>query len=434
MRVLFLSNFYPPASRGGYEQWCQEVTEGLRARGHEVVVLTSRHGQSLVKGTEPAWIVRDLYLEMELASLRNAVQFFTQRKVREQANLTRLRQIVESFQPDVVLMWGMWNLPRSLPALAEALLPHRVAYYMGDYWPTLPNQFTYYWQEPGRHWASALPKRLLGAVAHRILAQEERPALKFEHVMFPTAFMRDELQRQGITPKESVVIYGAVDTDPYLTCTSLPQEQRDVSIRLLFVGRLASEKGVHTVVEALGRLVYRYGYNQLQLSVVGAGDNGYEAYLQELIKQEKVQPYVTLLGMQPKETMPALYAQADLFLFASIWPEPFGRVLVEAMAAGLAVVGTATGGAAEILVDGENALVFPPGDVEGLAACIARLIDSPELRRRLVDRGRQHALQKFSIQRMTAEIELQLRMITEGESVQIAERRGKDQCRLQNLN
>ena len=48
MRILFLSNFYPPVSRGGYEQWCQEVADGLVARGHEVTVLTSDYRRSEV--------------------------------------------------------------------------------------------------------------------------------------------------------------------------------------------------------------------------------------------------------------------------------------------------------------------------------------------------------------------------------------------------
>ena len=54
---------------------------------------------------------------------------------------------------------------------------------------------------------------------------------------------------------------------------------------------------------------------------------------------------IEFLGMQPKDVMPELYAQADVFLFPSIWNEPFGRVLVEAMASGLVVLGTAKGGA-----------------------------------------------------------------------------------------
>lgn len=413
MRCLFLTNFYPPASRGGYEQWCQEAAEGLRIRGHDVVVLTSRYGKAELATPEPTWIVRDLYLEMELAALRNAVEFFTHRHAHEQANLACLRRLMASFQPEVVVVWGMWNLPRSLPALAEQLLPHGVAYYMGDYWPTLPNQFTYYWQEPARKWTSALCKRLLGAVALRILARERRPALDFAHVMFPTAFLQAELQRLGIVPKTSVIIAGAVDTAPYAACVQQRHREDGEALSLLYVGRLCAEKGVHTIIEALGRLVHRDGYTHLKLTIVGAGDADYEVQLCTRIAQEAVQPYVMLVEMQPKEAIPLFYAQADIFIFASIWPEPFGRVLVEAMAAGVVVVGTTVGGAGEILIENETGLTFSPGNARGLATQIARLIESPALRQRLIACGRQQAVEKFDIRRMTIEIEAYLQSLSD---------------------
>jgi hypothetical protein len=79
MQILFLSNFYPPASRGGYEQWCQEALRGLRSRGHEVIVLASDFGKNRLPDRDPVWVHRSLHLEMELASFRNTIQFFTHR-------------------------------------------------------------------------------------------------------------------------------------------------------------------------------------------------------------------------------------------------------------------------------------------------------------------------------------------------------------------
>jgi len=76
---------------------------------------------------------------MDLAPLCNVVRFFTVRQEQERANLDRLAGWVEALDPDCILIWGMWNLHRSLPALAERLRPNRVAYYFGDYWPTLPS-------------------------------------------------------------------------------------------------------------------------------------------------------------------------------------------------------------------------------------------------------------------------------------------------------
>lgn len=405
MRLLFLSNFYPPASRGGYEQWCQEVAEGLRARGHDVVVLTSQHGRAASGQSDPAWVHRQLHLEMELASLRNGIDFFTQRRTREEENLARLRQLVADFAPDAVLIWGMWNLPRSLAALAEALLPKRVAYYMGDYWPTLPSQHVQYWQATPRNWVTAAPKKVLGIFAQRLLAQEKPAGLQLAQVLFPTEFMRAEFSRRQVALGQARVIYGAADTAPFISTNGVKAAHPDRELSLLYVGRLTAEKGVHTAIEALGWLVHKRGLQPLKLTIVGSGEPAYEAQLHHLAQQHGVSTLVTFLGARPKEALPALYHQADIFLFTSIWPEPFGRVLVEAMAAGVAVVGATTGGAAEILSEGETALTFAPGDADGLADQVARLIETPALRQRLVENGRRQAVEKFDIQRMTAEIE-----------------------------
>jgi glycosyltransferase involved in cell wall biosynthesis len=405
MKCLFLTNFYPPAIRGGYELWCQEVAEGLENRGHEVVVLTSRHGRNRIKQPEPAWIRRELYLEMELASLRNGVQFFTSRKARENENLIRFRQLAERFQPDIIMIWGMWNLPRSLPALAEEILPDRVVYYIGDYWPTLPSQFEYYWQSPARHWLTAMPKNILGKFALRALNREIHPPLRFSHVLFPSAFMREEFRRRGIEPQKAKIIYGAVDTSLYTSANGSSRIRQGGTISLLYAGRLTQDKGVHTAIQALSRLVHRFGQDQIKLTIVGTGENKYVSYLNRLALQDNVAQFVTFLGAQPKEAMPEIYRRADVLLFTSIWPEPFGRVLIEAMASGLIIVGTATGGAKEVLVNNENALVFPPGDSRGLAYQIIRLTHDSRLRDYLVDNSKRIAVEKFHIRRMILEIE-----------------------------
>ena len=410
MRILFLSNFYPPASRGGYEQWCQEVLDGLRSRGQDVIVLTSDFGVDRLSDPDPAWVRRSLHLEMELASFKNALQFFTRRKKREQENLDQVRSLVKGFQPDVVLVWGMWNLHRSIPALVEELLPGRVVYYMGDYWPTLPDQFENYWNAPARNLLTGLPKLILKPFALRILAREKRLPLKLDHVLFATDFMQNQYRQNGITPPHTRIIYGAVDTKPYLN-----DHQRIGSrTSLLSIGRLHPEKGVHTAIEAVGHLVREYGCEEkdLHLTIVGDGEAEYLSQLRSLVERENLASFVDFLPAQPKEALPALYRHADIFLFTAIWNEPFGRVIVEAMASGVAVVGTRVGGATEILVEEENSLTFPPGDAAVLAGQIKRLIDSPDLRARLAGSGRQTATTKFDLTRMTTEIEAYLDSLT----------------------
>lgn len=403
MKLIFITNFYPPYNRGGYEEWCQEVAEGLRDRGHDITVLTSQYCKSRITSSEPSWIYRTLFLEMELGALRNSVQFFTTRKSHEKMNLDTLREIISKNNPDGILIWGMWNLSRSIPVLAERLVPGRVVYYLGDYWPLLPNQLETYWQVPAQIWATSIPKQIIKPFALKVLAQEKREKWQFSNVIFPSEFLRDEYARNGLTWENSTIIYGGAKTHLY---SSYQHERKtsDSSISLLYVGRLAEEKGVETCIQALS-VLNEIVNGTVNLQIVGSGERNYESFLIELTKKHQVADQVFFFGRKPKMDLPIIYHDADIFIFPSIWPEPFGRVLVEAMASGLPVVGTTVGGAGEILKDGQNGLAFPPGDPGGLATQVARLIGSPQLRQELAEAGRKTALEKFDIQRMVSELE-----------------------------
>ena len=174
---------------------------------------------------------------------------------------------------------------------------------------------------------------------------------------------------------------------------------------------MRADKGTHLAIKALARVVNDYKLTQLHLTIIGTGETEYLTYIEYLIRRHRLQRYVTLLGAQPKAALPAHYANAQIFLFTSTWPEPFGRVVIEAMAAGAAVIGAAVGGTAEILHDNENALTFPANDETLLAAQIVRLIRAPQLRQQLATAGYHTAVEMFDMQRMATEIELYLQQM-----------------------
>jgi len=216
MRILFLTNFYAPHGLGGEEQSCQQVVEGLKQRGHTTLVLTSMHGTHHVPA-EADGIYRSLYLEMDLDPWRHSLNFFTKRKARERHNLQRLERILEQFEPDIVSIWGMWNLPKSLAALAEAWDPDKVIYRFASYWPTLPSQHELYWRTPGRRWYSRLPKWMLGRVALAMLAREaQQPPLAFKHTICVSTATRNALVQAGVPVSNARVIYTGLDVNRYL--------------------------------------------------------------------------------------------------------------------------------------------------------------------------------------------------------------------------
>jgi glycosyltransferase involved in cell wall biosynthesis len=400
MKLIFLTNLYPPASNGGFEQWCQEVADGLRSKGHIVTVLTTDTGLERVAPEEPGWIHRRLHMEMEFGTRKHSLSFFTQRERYERENLACLEELVRVEQPDLLVVWGMWNLSRALPALAESLLPGRVVFYFADYWPSLPSQHEMYWQAPAQSWASRLPKTVLKPVARWILDRQELPDLTFERGIFPSRYLQEEYARRGVPLKDSTVIPGAVDTGLYGGAG-----ERGEDLSLLYAGRISPEKGIETAIEALGELCQVHRLEGLHLTVVGGGERGYRAKINDMVRGMHLEQAITFHPPVPKEQMPELYRKFDVFLFPSTWQEPFGRVLVEAMASGLVVVGTTTGGAGEILSDGENALTFQPGDASGLARQILRLAQDISLRKRLIENGRRTAVEKYNISGMVQAIE-----------------------------
>jgi glycosyltransferase involved in cell wall biosynthesis len=120
---------------------------------------------------------------------------------------------------------------------------------------------------------------------------------------------------------------------------------------------------------------------------------------------------ITFRGRVPRDEIPGRLALADVFLFASIWEEPIARSVMEAMAAGLAVIGTPVGGQREMLEHGVNALVYPPDDAAALAACVQRLRDDRALCARLGDAGRRTVLERYTLDRMADEMERWLEQV-----------------------
>ncbi|HEX8674362.1 MAG TPA: glycosyltransferase family 4 protein, partial [Longimicrobium sp.] len=114
---------------------------------------------------------------------------------------------------------------------------------------------------------------------------------------------------------------------------------------------------------------------------------------------------VSFRGRVPRAEIVALYHDHDVLVFPSVWNEPFGITILEAMACGLPVVATGTGGSGEVVHDGENALVFAPGDAEACARQIGRLLRDEELFERIRRSARGSVERDFTFERTIAEIE-----------------------------
>jgi glycosyltransferase involved in cell wall biosynthesis len=140
------------------------------------------------------------------------------------------------------------------------------------------------------------------------------------------------------------------------------------------------------------------------------------------VTQAGLDDYVSFLGHVPPEEMPQLLQRFDVLLVPSIWEEPFSRMVLEGMISGLVVVATPRGGTIEILRDGENGLLFTPGDPQDLARKIIQLVENPISRRKMADTAQQTVIERFTMTRMMDEIEDYLQEVARTSTYKIASR------------
>jgi glycogen synthase len=408
MRILVLSNFYPPHTIGGMEHRCRETVEQLRERGHEIVVLTSTYGVR-EPGVTSEQIYRLLALESDLLNYR-PLHFFTTRRRQEKMNLAHLRRHLEIFDPEIVFVWGMWNLSLMLPDYLERSWPGKIVYSLANDWPALPSRHVAYWQDPAQRGIRKPLKKLAARIALFVLERERKgPELGFQRAICASRALRDQLLSAGVPLKHTRVIYPGVHVAQF----GSRQGEREHGanngrLSLLYAGSLVPHKGVHTALEAVSFLIGNGSTPDLNLTIVGSGHPDYEECLRRTVIERHLQPYVQFVPQVSRDQMPKLLRRFDVLLFPSIWEEPFARIVLEAMAAGLVVVGTQTGGTKEILSEGETGLTFATGDAQMLAAQVERLRQDPGLCLQLARNGRELVAGRFDIGHMIDEMEAYL--------------------------
>jgi glycosyltransferase involved in cell wall biosynthesis len=418
MKILTLTNFYPPYEIGGEEQSCLDVMDQLSARGHQIHVLTSQHGAA--KHKQVRNIYRLLHLEMPLNAPLYPLRFLFLRRWDEYHNLSTFRRLLKEIQPDIIFIWGMWNIHRSLSELAEQLYPGRVLYRFGDYWPSLPSQALEYWHVPGKNNLLGRSKKWLAPI---FLSLEKRsiqqPKLRLEHAYCITEGMRQEMLSRGIDVSKARIINNALDTTKFspgprqlaLFSGNIQQSGGKIQpgLKFLYAGRVDPDKGVHIAIEAFGMIQQQISDNNASLRIVGKVAPEYAENLNKRIRSHNLVERVLLQNPVPKDEMPELLKSYDILLVPSIWPEPFGRIVIEAMATGLTVLASSVGGIPEIIEDGKSGLLFCPEDPSSLANQIMEIFGKPGLRKQIGEYARNAVEARFAIPKMIDQVEAFLR-------------------------
>ncbi len=359
MKLLFVSNLFPPHALGGYEHNCRDIAVALRAMGHQVDIITSMYGVAEPVREPNVWRVLELRHDYGTEKDRSRSGAGGSRVQVDLHNVGALRAELSRLRPDATMLWGAGNLG-PLPAwVAEAY--GRTVYNVADPW-LLPLLQPVRGRAFGRN-ARRAYRRLLG-IADRPL---QGP------IVFVSRALQEHYEADGARVERSRVNYLGVDADLFKPQAQAIGRVSDVR-RILFVGRIEPRKGTTTLVRAFAALQKREGLPELRLTLVGPSAADYRAELSALAEQHGVGDKVAIHAPVPRSELPGLYAEHDVLAFPSEWLEPFALTPLEAMACAIPVVSSLAGGSAELVRDGENAMSFRAGDADDLADKLAWVV------------------------------------------------------------
>ena len=204
-------------------------------------------------------------------------------------------------------------------------------------------------------------------------------------------------------------VRGAIDVEPFLNAKGRARVRgewgvKDDEVLIGMVGRVTRWKGQSIFVQAAKHIAERHP--EVKFAAVGGVFDTEKFYMDRFRKE------VQEAGLENKLTindfradMPDVFAAFDIFVLPSILPEPFGLVVIEAMASGKPVVATAPGGPSETVVDGETGFLVPPSDASAIARAVEVLLADPQKRISMGDAGRCRAREVFSLPRYVTEFE-----------------------------
>lgn len=411
MKILFLTNYYPPCKYGwGYMQLCEEVADGLSAHGHQVAVLTSdqRHGDELPR-LYP--VHRRLQIDPDWYAGRSAAaQFFLGRRERERNGLAGLQEIVARFEPQVIFIWHAIGIPRVILQAAENAPRARAVYYLADYQPELKDEYIAYWQGAAVTSTARLLKKPLAGLALGMLRREGKPiALRYEHVICVSDFVRRRLTSQKLISPQAVVIHNGVEPAEFSSQDGKGPVFSMERLRCLVAGRIVAEKGVHTAINAFALLKKEDRLPPgLSLTILGSGPHDYMQGLQASVLASGLEQAICFRTPVPRAAMPAALAEHEALILPSEYDEPLARAIQEAMAMGLLVIGTTTGGSGELLVHHKTGLVFTAGDPASLAEQLLTACQHPMQASELARAGQLEVIHNYTIQNTVRQIEAYL--------------------------
>ena len=392
MKILLINKFYYLA--GGTERYIFAWEKILRAKGHEVMIFSMSHPRNRPCG-QAEFFVDEVRFAGDLPlreKLRAATHALWSREARR-----KMRALLDAEGlPDIahVRSYLFQLTPSILRPLAERGVP--IIQSCPDYAPVCVNQHLYnsrteticeaclrtcrlapVWKRCIKGSFAASAVGCLAGWLDRHVGRSRRHIRRF---ITPSAFMRKKLVAGGLPAERVAYVPHFIDAQP-IEHSDKPGDY------VLFFGRLVPQKGIYTFLKAAQLC------SGIPCKILGGGP--LEAEVRARIAEQNLDN-VECLGHCEGDALWSAVRHARAIVVPSEWYEPFGHVILEAMAAARPVIASDIAGPAEIVADGEDGILFPPGDAEALANAMETLWKNPGAAVRMGRLGREKALSKYS--------------------------------------
>lgn len=363
LRILVAVPYYYPAI-GGVETYSKAIVADLRKKGHSVTVITTRLPESLEvdKADDKKNLIIRLSPLLKLSNTPiNPFWYF------------QIKKIIKSIKPDVIHVHSPVPFFADMTILAAGKrIPVHMTYHAGS-------------MKKG----TSLSDSIIGFYEKHILPRVFRRVDKIGAVL-------PSFVEQYVDTKEKIVFTPpGIDTDIYK-----PNLRIKRSTDIIFVGRIETTsnwKGLDILFRAIA--LVKEKKPGVTVRIVGSGD-AVETYRQ-LAQELSIEENINFITNKRGEQMVELYQAAKIIVLPSkTEAESFGMVLAEAMACGVAPIGSRIGGIPNVIQHKENGLLVPPSDAKTLSVSILKLLEDAEYRQELADRATLSVKEKFTLQTM----------------------------------
>ena len=393
MRILLISNLYPPHYIGGYEIGCKFIADGLSQKGHNVFILTSKYGVGKKKIEDNIFRILN-YVGDDGNNLFVRRYNHIRTAILGRLNYLITNNTIKLLKPDLVFVGNLLNIS-IFPVKAVQSRKVPIVYHLSDY--SLEEFINDNISEK---------KPIKRFYRNTIYGFMKFNDFDFTHIITISEAVKKRFVRIGFLEENVSVIPLPRGFNPALIAKEGLQHSssKDRKIKLLYVGRISEEKGIHIAIKSVENLVNQHRIGNLSLEIIGSGDINYNKYLYSLIESVDLTTFVKFKGPISYDEVLMKYRNYDMLLVPSIWEEPFGLIIVEAMSQGLPVIATKTGGIPEIIEDGKNGLLVPTGDSVRMAEAIKKLVDDPSLYEKISRNGIKRVQEEYTNEKIVGKI------------------------------